>query len=319
MNDNEAIGVLHLPSGSASSYEWLTHILYLGDASPISLNRILELNMTRELPSEVLSVISEHLEDGLFKEVSMPGPAKNWASVEEAVDDLTTRHEFCHFIQDSTTGVGHWDEVIFRKECLELISRYSAAQDWSGVEEVREDFDVRAFAQFLVFAPVSVEKARKSERIKFLANHDIATLTSAGADRYFGIANLLETDAVAENLIHVTEVMIHNHDDAVSILNHDSVRHLWNPSEMPTSYVEHFNAWRSVFAPEATRATDPDFILRSLNTSGRILQQLTDIALAYPPPSFMQSISEDRKLFFDPVVKYYCLLSAFYQMGFDAG
>ncbi|WP_316193257.1 MULTISPECIES: hypothetical protein [unclassified Bradyrhizobium] len=306
---------LHLPTGAPAYYEWLSTVIYVDDTSPIGLNRLLELNTKAVddglLPAELGQFLTS------AGTLSSPQP---WTDTAEAIADLTLRHEFCHYLQDIATGVGFSDELVFRSEFLNLVGMYSDKQDWQGLETLRADCAEKKLEQFQVFVPPKIEEKRKRARAEFLERRNIATLP--GNDpRYLGIANLLEADAIAEVLIH-TSSLLKQSRAATSLLFDENVVHLWNPHAMPPAYRAVFEDLRAVIMGNehaVSAAGTADGAIGLLHFLGIVLQQLTDIALAYPPPSFFEDVPDDRRMYFDPVVKFYCCLSAFHQMNARAG
>jgi hypothetical protein len=311
---------LHLPNGAPAHYEWLSTVIYIDDSSPIGLSRLIELNTDATGP-ELDGFLGELGLKGILKDKgSLCGP-KPWKDLPEAIADLSSRHEFCHYVQDIATGVGHWDELTFRKESTRLMGMYSDKQDWRGCEDIRSRAVDEKLEKFLVFVPPRIEERRKRERVSFLERKSIATLAPRGDVRNFSMANLLEADAVAEVLIHALDMLTQGDQVARRLLLDEDVVHLWNPFEMPTGYRMHFDELKATAitdeaGPLLGTEEDTTALLRSLSA---IMQELTDIALAYPAPSFLKGVPEDRRMYFDPVVKFYCLLSAYHKMSARAG
>jgi hypothetical protein len=312
---------LHLPNGAPAHYEWLSTVIYIDDTSPLELLRLVELN-TDPTEESVLANFSEL--KGFVKDLGTLSAPKPWKSLQEAIADLSSRHEFCHYVQDIATGVGHWDELTFRSEFAGLASMYSNKQDWTGLKDFRSKLVDEKLEGFLVLVPPRIEERRKRERVSFLERAGIATLSPGGDVRSFGMANLLEADAVAEVAIHASDMLRQGDPTVDRLLFDDAAAHLWNPFDMPTGYRILFDDWKAVVM------TDVADVARSFGETreGTIallsflvtsLQQLTDIALAYPAPSYFNGVPEDRRMYFDPVVKFYCLLSAFHQMSAKAG
>jgi hypothetical protein len=311
---------LRLPNGAPAHYEWLSTVIYIDDTSPIGLSRLLELNTDPTEPErEGRPKIPEHLD--FLKDAGSPSGPEPWKDLQEAIADLSSRHEFCHYVQDIATGVGNWDELTFRSESPGLISMYSDKQDWRGLEDFRSKLVDEKFESFLVLVPPRIEERRKRERVSFLERDGIATLAPAGDVRNFSMANLLEADAVAEVLIHASDMLTQEGPAAGQLLFDADVAHLWNPFEMPTGYRMLFDDLREIaITDEAVSLLDSqEDTIALLRLLAVTLQQMTDIALAYPAPSFFKGAPEDRRMYFDPIVKFYCLLSAYHQMNARAG
>jgi hypothetical protein len=311
---------LRLPNGAPAHYEWLSAVIYIDDTSPIGLSRLLELNSEPTAPErEGRPKIPEHLH--FLKDAgTLSGPTP-WKDLQEAIADLSSRHEFCHYVQDIATGVGNWDELTFRSEAAGLISMYSDKQDWRSVKDIRSKLVDEKFESFLVCVPPRIEEPRKRKRVSFLERQGIATLAPAGDVRNFSMANLLEADAVAEVLIHASHILVKDDPAARRLLFDADVAHLWNPLEMPIGYRMLFDDLREiVISNKAASLLDTqEGAITLLHFLAVILQQLTDIALAYPAPSFFKGVPENRRMYFDPVVRFYCMLSAFHQMSARAG
>lgn len=97
--------------------------------------------------------------------------------------------------------------------------------------------------------------------------------------------------------------------------------HLWDPSEMPPNYRWLFEAFKETAFPHLPRSLvdTRENLAQTLRYIARMMQQLTDIALAYPAPAFFNGIPEANRSYFDPVIKFHCLLNALRQMGEKAG
>jgi hypothetical protein len=345
---------LHLPNGAAAHYQWLSGVIYIDDTTPIGLQRFLELNTSggdydsnyhrvtgaarpgrlrralRELltrlfrtngrtahePARLQTI--EEATNGLFKDRGFLSGPKPWKNLEEARADLSLRHEFSHYVQDMATGVGYWDELVFRSEFSGLISKYSTKQNWEGLEDLRSQFVDKAFEKFLVLVPPSIEQRRKQERVNFLKDTKIARLGPAGDARHFGIANLLESDAVVEVLIHASDIMEQRTPMSELLFDKELV-HLWNPWKMPPNYRVLFEVFRATAFPTMPKLDTREHVARALNYIASMMQQFTDIALAYPAPSFFNGLPEAHRLHFDPVIKFFCLLQAYHEMGDSAG
>jgi hypothetical protein len=345
---------LHLPTGAAAHYQWLSGVIFIDDATPIGLQRLLELNTEggdddstthrvtdASRPGRVRRVFREVLDrlfgadgraghdaarpqtlkeatNGLFTDRGALSGPKPWKNLEEAKADLSLRHEFAHYVQDMATGVGYWDELAFRSEFLGLISKYSNKQNWDGLEDLRTEFVDKEFERFLVLVPPRIEERRKQERASFLKGANIATLRPAGDVRNFGMASLLESDAVMEVLIHASDIMEHRTPTSDLLFDKELV-HLWNPSKMPPNYRMLYEVFRATAFLDMPKLSTREHVARALHYIASMMQQFTDIALAYPAPSFFNGLPEAHRSYFDPVIKFFCLLKAFKQMGKEAG
>jgi hypothetical protein len=309
---------LRLPTGAPAHYEWLSNAIYIDDATPIELFRLIELNTDSTKDDSLHLTAPTLMRYGTdLGTISSPNP---WSNVQEAIADLSMRHEFSHYAQDLTTGVGHWDELIFRSEFVSLVGMYSDRQDWSHYEDIRSDIVEKTFERFFVLVPPHIEDTRKRRRASFLKRARIADLPPGGDVGSFGIASLLEADAIAEVVIHASD-LLHHGDQAVRLLFDGDVVHLWNPFEMPSRYRLLFDGVRQVVMSNGVGALlDTQLgVIRLLRFIAVLLQQLIDLSLAYPAPSFFKGRPANQRKYFDPVVKFYCLLSAYNQMGATAG
>jgi hypothetical protein len=345
---------LHLPNGAPAHYPWLSGVIYIDDTTPIGLGRFLELNTEggnddsanhrvtdaarpgrlrrafRGLLNRLFRADGraghegarprslEEATNGVFKDRGFLSGPKPWKDLEEAKADLSLRHEFSHYVQDMATGVGYWDELAFRSDFSGLISKYSIKQNWDGLEDLRTEFVDKEFENFLVLVPPRIEERRKQERVSFLKSANIATLGPAGDVRNFGMANLLESDAVAEVLIHASDIM-EQRTPMSDLLFDKELVHLWNPSKMPPNYRVLFEVFKATAFSKMPKLDTREHMARALHYIASMMQQFTDIALAYPAPSFFNGLPEAHRLYFDPVNKFFCLLKAFNQMGKEAG
>jgi hypothetical protein len=345
---------LHLPNGAAAHYRWLSGVIYIDDTTPIGLKRLLELNteggddesanhwatagarpsrlrrafrglLNRLLPAggraghEAARPQSlEEATNGLFKDRGFLSSPKPWKTLEEAKADLSLRHEFSHYVQDMATGVGYWDELAFRSEFPGFISKYSIKQNWEGLEDFRAELVDKEFEHFLVFVPPRIEERRKQERVSFLKSANIATLRPAADVRNFGMANLLESDAVVEVLIHASLIM-EQRTPMSDLLFDKEIVHLWNPLKMPPNYRMLFEIFKATAFPKLPKLDTQEHLARAFGYIASMMLEFTDIALAYPAPSFFNGLPEAHRSYFDPVNKFFCLLKAFNQMGKEAG
>jgi hypothetical protein len=245
-----------------------------------------------------------------------PAEFRGWAAL---------THELTHYLQDVTTGVGHWDHFVRRRTLSPLFSqalllcgpetRFPAhVGGWSralqGSVELGAAAKIRELQDELrdelLFLDASVMPPARSTALE----QRVTPLLAAGARHdVYGIQFLLEGEAAAVVIKQVLGL------DEATKEQWEIVREnltVWNPDRMPGEYGE---LWFEIVAilqhlygedvnSLPTRQRDAFYEL-----TGTLMGLLVDIACAHPAAELLAEWGVDRGEY-EPGVRYLRMLAA---------
>jgi hypothetical protein len=254
----------------------------------------------------------------------------NWDTAAEFRGWVSLSHELTHYLQDLTTGVGHWDHVVRGKarsplfnEALRLtgpevkfpVAHLAASREyrWPPLSE----FLTRALAlrdklreELLVMTGDTVPPAR----MKDLESRAASLLTDRSLAATFRIESLLEGEAVAVVIRQVLRLEGATQEQWQILHDNSDV---WHPDQMQPQYGE---LWFDLVANiqhgfgldfDTASGRDRDALFE---LAGTILGLLVDLACAYPSPELLQQAGADRREY-EPGLRYLRMLASLANMS----
>jgi hypothetical protein len=230
-------------------------------------------------------------------------------------------HELTHYIQDLTTGVGHWDHVARDEGFLGLLGRARfhagpwatlpiGAQDPLGIDTRDPDPEARGLLESLRERLLFLQGAAVPDRRRAaLAEGAAPMLAPGGSADVYRIESLLEGEAAAVSLCQVLEVQSATAEQWEVINENASV---WLPTSMPDEYVDLLtdviaameHMYGESFAELGQAERDAFLIL-----SARFMCLLVDLACAHPSAERLAREGA-RKSDYEPGLRYLRMLFA---------
>jgi hypothetical protein len=227
---------------------------------------------------------------------------------------VSVAHEVVHYLQDLTTGVGHWDYVQRRRATERALSDLRALT-WGLDPKFMLDA-ATAELQLREFSEGSMRNAYPLRQP--LAEAALANALSKYAqyqpaeEQDYDLALLLELDAVVSVYCALSELRLTPAQFAIRENN----RPMWWPLQMAPAYQRPFIALLHAFAlilnggaPLDSKAVD-----QALSASCSLIPVFLDIAFAYPPPTYFATRPADRP-HFEPGLRLVRMLRRFQEDG----
>jgi len=241
--------------------------------------------------------------------VSLTSGVANWTTPAEFRSTVSLLHEFAHYLQDITTGVGHADYLQRRTQVRAILS---AARDASWGVRPTPDIPTLTSAFFgkLLFRPFSSFSDAELEPIKnrFEILSPQSRITREVLADY-SLEALLESEAAATTFAQLTPLKMT--DDGFDILKDNlavlDLVTMGTVYSAPYGYVDEL-----MELPERVRG------VAAAGVIAWTLSVLVDIACAYPARTLMRRSNIDA-VEFDPGVKFARLMQAYHQADEKAG
>lgn len=221
----------------------------------------------------------------------------NWTNDESFRAFVSVAHELVHYLQDLTTGVGHWD-FVQRQHATQRALTDLRARTWGLDPHYTLDAAVAA-TQLQAFAEASVRNQyplRQPQAREALVQALSTYLQySPGEEQDYDLALLLELDAALSVYCGLSELQLTPAQRAIR----DRNRKMWWPLDMAPAYRRPFEALLHAFAlmMNGGRALDEHAMDAALKVSCSLIPVLLDSAFAYPPPTYFDAHPADRPHF----------------------
>lgn len=206
---------------------------------------------------------------------------------------LSLMHELVHYLQDLTTGVGHWDYVA-RHHALPKL-RSHVPHSGSNVRQVLKTGPAaNTFARLrsdLLFVDAEAAAAREALMVATLK----AELGDGAGTPLLSLPSILETEAMACVLIEVLGRSLTPDSDALL----SELGSLWNPAKMEATYQDLFAMAFQASGLSEAHGPGGD----RLRATAYLIALTTDLALAHPPSRYLHHHSLDPRQF-EPGVRF---------------
>lgn len=245
-----------------------------------------------------------------------PAGFRGWASFS---------HELTHYLQDLTTGVGHWDHMIrnqtrrglfieAQRLCrpetefpVSAMARSKALSDPSSVTALADALEAHARLRDQLI--VAVGDAAPPTRQHALEERAAPLLQPDGRVDAFRIEALLEGEAMS---VVIRQVLRTREATALQweILNENAG--IWHPGEMLPEYgglwFETVAVMQHLYGEDPASMSDRERDA-FYELVGAFLGLLVDIACAHPSPALIEEIGADRREY-EPGLRYLRLLTS---------
>jgi len=238
----------------------------------------------------------------------------NWKDEAEFRAYVSVAHEVVHYLQDLTTGVGHWDYVQ-RQHATERALTDLRARTWGLDPHYTLDAAVAA-QQLQEFAEASVRNVYPLRQP--LAQAMLLDALSKypqyqpGEEQDYDLALLLELDAVVSVYCGLSELKLTPTQATIRENN----RQMWWPLKMGPAYQRPFTALLHAFAlmMNGGAKLDAKAIDKALTVGCSLIPVLLDIAFSYPPPAYFADRPSDRP-HFEPGLRLVRMLRRLQEAG----
>jgi hypothetical protein len=190
---------------------------------------------------------------------------------------IAFHHEVVHYLQDLTTGIGHWDYLIQRQRVPQVLGEGL----WSKFG-LKHTITEKSLAKELLYVPTS--KLPRKRRAMLLANlRKLAPKLKRGEETPYSIESLLEAEAAVT--VDLQWRRFKKSTEAGWGIA-DQNRHIFDPWKMPEGYralVEEFAM--ITLQPIVHRfENEPVLFEAAMMLHNLTFILLSDIACAHPPP-----------------------------------
>jgi len=216
-------------------------------------------------------------------------------------------HELVHYLQDLTTGVGHWDHRV-REEARPRLLGAAKFLCKSRLVDFPSDVGHSELNDRLLML---VGKALPKERLDSLREKAAPLLARADAVDKFRIESVLEGEAAALVLAQV--IRIKGATKAQWQILNDNMG-VWHPDYMPAEYGSLWDEVQAVMTGEGELDIDGPQLDKFLLLFAQILGTIADISCAHPPPEMLEERGEDRSEY-EPGLRFLRLLGAITQLS----
>jgi hypothetical protein len=238
----------------------------------------------------------------------------NWKDEAEFRAFVSVAHEIVHYLQDLTTGVGHWDYVQRRRATDRALTELRA-RTW-GLDPHYTLDEAAATLQLQEFAEASLRNLYPQRQP--LAHAALTDALSKYAqyqpaeEHDYDLALLLELDAVVSVYCALSELRL----TPTQLAIRDKHRNIWWPLKMAPAYQRPFLALLHAFAlmMNGGAPLDAQAIDKALTVSCSLIPVFLDMAFAYPPPTYFADRPADRP-HFEPGLRLVRMLRRFQQDG----
>lgn len=258
------------------------------------------------------------------------GRVGTWKTPKEFRGWVSLSHELTHYLQDLTTGVGHWDHSVRTRTRSGL---FSQALRLTG-PEVQFPMEVLAASNTYPYPPLSETLAKAlalnqelreellvvtgdtapPARETALEERAAPLLTESSLARTYRIESLLEGEAAAVVIRQVLRTEEATEDQWEILRDNAEV---WHPDQMLAEYGE---LWFDLVATVQT-AFGVDFASMQdrdryafYELTGTLLGLLVDLACAHPSPQLLEETRADRREY-EPGLRYVRMLAVLARMS----
>src|ERR1700730_1021736 len=232
----------------------------------------------------------------------------DWQDRSELLAILSILHEYAHFEQDVTSGLGHWD-FYFRRLLRNQVFLNAQAQYDSATKPLRPLPDEKAQWTATMFSPlvrVDFTPQGRLYELKLLSRvlrEELAVAPEVAADvaPHLTIQSILELDAVCAVYLTLIDLQRTVENDKEL----DAVDQFWLPSKMAAPYAGPFNFIFTELANQLAGEID-DTKIRAIV---RMIQFLCGLSLAHPSPDWLRRHDQEAEDF-HPGVRLMRMLTA---------
>jgi hypothetical protein len=231
-----------------------------------------------------------------------------WRSDAEFRQTVALLHEIVHYLQDVTTGVGHWDYVQRRLAVRKLLtlartmSHTSLKNTFFNAEINRDKF--LYYFQDSLFNMWSLRCVEEHNTLRTILI-ELGISETGTANELFSVESIFEAEAVLQ--VYSTVSQLRGTDEAVAFAENNET--IFNPFRMAIKYSGLFvEIIQAIF--HGLGISDLADLNKFFDENEDLFQPfyllyiwLLDASLAYPPPTYFKRTGHDRRMFL-PGVKF---------------
>lgn len=226
----------------------------------------------------------------------------NWSTPVEFRAWACLSHELVHYLQDLTTGVGHWDHKVREDARPQLVGAAKFLCE-SGLVDFPSDVGRRELNDRLLML---VGKALPEERLESLREKVAPLLVGIDAVDKFRVESVLEGEAAALVLAQVIGVKGATKTQW-QILNENMG--VWHPDHMPAEYGFLWDELQALMTDEEEVDLSDSELDKLFLLLAQFVGTMADISCAHPPPEMLEEREEDRSEY-EPGLRFLRLLEA---------
>jgi hypothetical protein len=226
------------------------------------------------------------------------------------------QHEVVHYLQDVTTGIGHWDFLVMRKWIPMILGEARVARQ--SPRSLRSYFTKRRYGNEerildeLVYLPTNkLSRTRQSALLKNLNLGATAKVRPRDVRPYY-IESLLEAEAATTVFLKWREVKKSTGLGWEIAAQH---RELYDPWVMPSIYKTLYLDFAQVTMGHLKDRfqKEPNIFEAALLMHNLLLMMLVELSCAYPPPKMFDEGAFSRADY-EPGLKFARLARAYHRL-----
>jgi hypothetical protein len=227
----------------------------------------------------------------------------HWSNEQAFLSFISLAHEFVHFRQDVSTGLGHWD-MLAREHYIRAVQEKARLASWCSRLPIDSATRDKLIDEFGRASLVNAYGARSQQALASIrAELQVGGAELApGTESIFDIVSLLELDAVLSVQDSVSNLYVTPEADALCSAN----EHVWKPAVMTSAYRLPYEQIVHAVAKLA-RLDDAEPMEKVVERVADIIPvlgpMLLDIAFAHPAPDYFTGARVHDRPHFEPGVR----------------
>jgi hypothetical protein len=216
--------------------------------------------------------------------------SSGWESTADFRERTAFTHEMVHYLQDLSTGLGHWDHVQRLALVTKVFPDLSRETPGSGPRDLVAARHARAWtASRLRFVPDAAFPYARAERMRGAMGLPAAVPGDDGVDLMaYRPEGLLEAEAMAVTALMVLGSARNGPDHEMAF----DERTLWHPDDLAPIYQATWDDFLPLFLSEMGEGAERRFEENNrtwITVGFRLLAFLIDLACAHPDPRRIRS------------------------------
>jgi hypothetical protein len=240
---------------------------------------------------------------------SMIAGVGNWDTPVEFRAWAALSHELVHYLQDLTTGIGHWDHKVREAARPRQLgaAKFFSESELAEMLELPTHVGREDLGDELVML---TGEALPGERLDALRRNAGASLRNPEAAADFRIECVLEAEAAAVVLAQVIRLKKATKAQWEILDNNMGV---WHPDHMERQYGVLFDNVQALLTDEQEVDLDGDELDNLFLMIAHFVGVLADISCAHPPPEMLRERGEERSVY-EPGLRFLRLLLAIHDL-----